>query len=120
MSAERNIDIARIFHEAWNDPDPERGAAVIAPDCQFVDVPRSEKLIGPDGYRRDYYRWRMAFPDGRVEIVNVIAAGDDVVVEFINRGTNTGPISTTTALRRQVGQHPSQDSVLASPVGDYR
>jgi ketosteroid isomerase-like protein len=24
----------------------------------------------------------------------VIAAGDDVVVEFINRGTNTGPIST--------------------------
>ena len=94
MSAERNIDIARIFHEAWNDPDPERGAAVIADDCQFVDVPRSEKLIGPDGYRRDYYRWRTAFPDGRVEIVNVIAAGDDVVVEFINRGTNTGPIST--------------------------
>jgi hypothetical protein len=28
--------------------------------------------------------------------------------------------STTTALRRQVGQHPSQDSVLASPVRDYR
>ena len=95
MSTERNIDIARIFHEAWNDPDPERGAAVIADDCQFVDVPRSERLIGPDGYRRDYYRWRKAFPDGHVEIINVLAAGDDVVVEFVNQGTNSGPISTT-------------------------
>lgn len=94
MSTERNIDTARIFYEAWNDPDPERGAAVIADDHQFVDVPRSQRLIGPHGYRRDYYRWRTAFPDGRVEIVNVIAAGDDVLVEFINRGTNTGPIST--------------------------
>ena len=46
MSVERNIDVARIFHEAWNDADPERGAAVIADDCQFV-----VKVVSG----RDYY-----------------------------------------------------------------
>lgn len=35
--------------------------------------------------------WRQAFPDGRYSIDRVIAEGDFVVVQFIGRGTNTGP-----------------------------
>jgi hypothetical protein len=41
----------RQFHESWDMRDPERGAAVIAPDCRFEDVARGEAQIGPDGYR---------------------------------------------------------------------
>ena len=95
MSAQDKITIARIFHQAWAERNPDRGAAVIAEDCEFVDVPRGEIQRGPEGYRHDYERWRTAFPDGTVEITNVIAEGDWVVVEYTNSGTNTGPLQTS-------------------------
>lgn len=82
----------RQFHESWDMRDPERGVAVISDDCHFEDVARGESQIGPDGYRMDYERWRAAFPDGEVKVVNVIVDGDRAVVEFINRGTHTGPL----------------------------
>ena len=53
MSLLENVTAARTFHEAWAERDPDRGAAVIADDCEFVDVPRGELQHGPDGYRHD-------------------------------------------------------------------
>lgn len=89
----------RQFHESWDMRDPERGVAVIAPDCRFEDVARGEAKIGPDGYRADYHRWRAAFPDGEVKVVTVITGGDGTdgraVVEFLNRGTQTGPLQSS-------------------------
>jgi steroid delta-isomerase-like uncharacterized protein len=91
--------IVRQFHESWDMRDPERGVAVIAPDCRFEDVARSEAQTGPDGYRADYHRWRAAFPDGEVKVVNVVTGGDGpdgwAVVEFLNRGTQTGTLHSS-------------------------
>jgi len=95
-----NVAVAKTFHEAWAESDPDKGAAVIADDCIYVDVPRNEIQKGPDGYRKDYERWRSAFPDGTVEITKVIADGDWVVIEFTNSGTNTGP------LKSSIGEFP--------------
>jgi len=86
--------IVRIFHESWHLRDPDRGAAVIADDCHFEDVARGELLSGPEGYVRDYHRWRTAFPDGMLEITDVIIQNDRAVVEFVNRGTQTGPLQS--------------------------
>jgi steroid delta-isomerase-like uncharacterized protein len=94
MSSQDNVAVARTFHQAWAERNPDRGAAVIADDCEFIDVPRGEILRGPEAYRQDYERWRAAFPDGTIEITNVIAEGDWVVIEFTNSGTNTGPLQT--------------------------
>ena len=55
-----NVAVARTFHEAWAQRDPDRGVAVIADDCEFIDVPRGELQYGPraigritrDGARR--------------------------------------------------------------------
>ena len=87
--------IVRTFHESWDRRDPERGATVIAEDCQFEDVARSELQPGREGYRRDYQRWREAFPDGEVKVVNVIVQDNWAVVEFVNRGTHTGPLHSS-------------------------
>lgn len=87
--------VVRIFHGAWDLRDPERGAAVIADDCRFEDVARGELLSGPEGYKRDYHRWREAFPDGECKIVNVFTQGEWAVVEFVNRGTHTGPLQSS-------------------------
>ena len=88
-------EIVRRFHESWDLRDPERGAAVIAEDCRFEDVARGELQIGPEGYREDYARWRAAFPDGEVKVTTVIVDGDRAVVEFVNRGTHTGPLHSS-------------------------
>jgi steroid delta-isomerase-like uncharacterized protein len=87
--------IVRIFHESWDLRDPDRGASVIAEDCQFEDVARDELQPGPEAYKRDYYRWREAFPDGECKVVNVIVQDNWAVVEFVNRGTHTGPLKTS-------------------------
>lgn len=86
----------RKFHEFWDLRDPERGVAVIAPDCRFEDVACNEAQIGPNGYPHDYHRWRAAFPDGEVKVTRVIPASDGwAVVEFVNRGTPTGPLQSS-------------------------
>ena len=87
--------IVRIFHESWDLRDPERGAAVIAEDGHFEDVARGEHQPGPEAYKRDYHRWREAFPDGELEVVNVIVEDDWAVVEYLNRGTQTGPLHSS-------------------------
>ena len=92
--------IVRIFHESWDLRDPDRGASVIADDCHFEDVARGELLSGPEGYKDDYHRWRVAFPDGEVKIARVIVQDDWAVVEFVNRGTQTG------ALKSSLGEFP--------------
>jgi steroid delta-isomerase-like uncharacterized protein len=98
--------IVRQFHESWDMRDPERGMAVIAPDCQFEDVARGEMQVGPEAYKRDYERWRTAFPDGWLEITNVIVQGEWAVVEFTKRGTQTGP------LRSSLGEFPPSGKTM--------
>jgi steroid delta-isomerase-like uncharacterized protein len=87
--------IVRIFHESWDLRDPDRGASVVSENCQFEDVARGEFLTGPENYKRDYHRWRAAFPDGVVKITNVIVNGEWAVVEFVNRGTQTGTLHSS-------------------------
>ena len=88
-------EIVRKWHESWDMRDPDRGTTVIADDCQFEDVARNEAQVGPQAYKDDYYRWREAFPDGEGKVVNVITEGDWAVVEFVNRGTHTGPLRSS-------------------------
>jgi steroid delta-isomerase-like uncharacterized protein len=87
--------IVRMFHESWDLRDPDRGATVIAEECHFEDVARGEVLSGPEAYKRDYRRWRDAFPDGEVKITNVIVQGEWAVVEFVNKGTQTGTLHSS-------------------------
>lgn len=87
--------IVRIFHESWDMRDPDRGATVIADDCQFEDIARGEQQIWPEAYKHDYYRWREAFPDGECKVINVIVQDNWAVVEYVNRGTHSGTLRSS-------------------------
>ena len=46
---------------------------------------------------------KTAFPDLTIEHINVVASGDQVVVEFVATGTHTGPLNTPTGVIEATG-----------------
>jgi len=92
MSVQDNATIARSFYDAFNSRDFDRAAAFVAPECAWLNVPTGETWRGPGGLRQDMQGWATAFPDSKVEVTNLISAGDWVVVEFKGRGTHKGPL----------------------------
>jgi steroid delta-isomerase-like uncharacterized protein len=89
-----NDDIMRTLYQSINDDNPDNGAALFADDAEWSEVPTGQTYRSPGGWQENYNFWKGAFPDGRVEITNVIDGGDKVVVEYTGRGTNTGPMPT--------------------------
>jgi predicted ester cyclase len=80
--------IVRDIYECWNRRDFDRIVSYSHPDAKMTNVPFGTKLAS-----REYTEtWANAFPDGKVEVLNVVAQGDLVVAEFIGRGTHTGPL----------------------------
>ncbi|MEV4832988.1 ester cyclase [Nonomuraea sp. NPDC049486] len=76
-----------------SDPDwLEKSLAVLTDDCEVVNIPLGATSHGPSGYARFIQAWVAAFPDSTVEITNLFSTDDQGVVEFIGRGTNTGPL----------------------------
>jgi steroid delta-isomerase-like uncharacterized protein len=96
VTAQDNAALVREFHAAWNRRDFDRLAAAGAADAAWQVVPTGQNLRGPDGLRQYGQGWATAFPDGRIEDTNVVASETGAVVEFIGRGTQTGPLSTPT------------------------
>lgn len=92
MGAQENAALARKLYESINAHDAEAGAALIPENVEWDEVPSGARYRGPQGWRDNFAFWIGAFPDGRVEITNLVAAEDGVVVEYTGRGTNTGPI----------------------------
>ncbi len=76
-----------------SDPDwLNKSLAFFAEDCEVIDVPSGVTSHGPDGYKQMILFFAEGFPDSGIEITNLFATEDQAVVEFIGRGTNTGPL----------------------------
>ena len=98
-----NVEIIRQVYQAFNDKALDRLLSYAKPDAKVLNVAFGETLS-----LRDYfYNWMTAFPDGQIEIVNLLTSGDRVVAEYIGRGTNTGkllgPTGELSPTQRPVG-----------------
>lgn len=90
MATLDHASLLRAAYEAWNAKDLARVLSYAQPDARMTNV-----AFGSVHDFRSYdQNWMTAFPDGRVEIVNIIAHGDYVIGEFIGRGTHTGPLDS--------------------------
>jgi steroid delta-isomerase-like uncharacterized protein len=90
-----NLTLARTLYEGYNEQKFDEIAAAMAPDGKITVVGTGDEFVGPDGARRYNQQWYDGFPDGRITIDNMVAAGDIVVTEFTGRGTHTGPLVTS-------------------------
>ena len=87
-----NSSIARQLYTSWNDRDFDRTAELVADGGEIVLVGSGTRFVGPDGVKEFDRMWADAFPDGKVEIDELISAGDTVVVQYTGRGTQTGTL----------------------------
>jgi steroid delta-isomerase-like uncharacterized protein len=96
-----NARIARSLYDHWNERQFDKIAELVAADGEIVIVGSDSHFRGPSGAIEFSQMWADGFPDGRVNIDNVIASGDHVVLQFTGEGTQTGP------LKSPVGEIPA-------------
>lgn len=83
---------AREHYESFNGRTWDRAAGLVTDDVEWTNIPAGATFRGQEGYCQFLQSWTTAMPDAQVEIRNVVAQGDSVVVEFVGRGTQTGPL----------------------------
>ncbi len=108
MSTDENREIVRIPYEAFNDRDFDRVSTIIAPDAKVTNVVTGETFEGPAGYRHYLQTWASAFPDARLEVINIVAGEHGAAVELRGKGTNTGPLMTPTGEIPPTGRRGEQ------------
>ena len=96
-SVQDNAALARQGYDAYNRhaSDPrwlDYVADTVSDDCEVVDVPNGAVFRGPEGLKQFLQVFSTAFPESSVEVTNLFATEDQAVVEFIGRGTHTGPL----------------------------
>ena len=101
MSAQENATLVRHEFDLLNthQTDTEWLDKIVAPlseDFVLVDVPTGTTSSGRDALRTFCLFFVDAFPGSSTEITNMVATEDQVVVEFIGRGVNTGPLHLPT------------------------
>jgi len=82
----------RELYSAFNSRDFDRAAAQFAAQCEYESIASGSVSRTPREVGEGLRAWATAFPDGHVEMTNVIACDRFVAVEWHARGTHTGPL----------------------------
>ncbi|HSD19366.1 MAG TPA: ester cyclase [Anaeromyxobacter sp.] len=92
MATIDNASVLRTAYEAFNARDVDKLASCATADAMETLVPFDEK----QGFRESWEVWAQAFPDGKIEVKNLIAQGDYAFAEVVGRGTHTGTLKGPT------------------------
>src|SRR5262245_49487471 len=92
MSVEENIEVVRRFGEALTERDWAAFDALVAQDCEWIDVPSGRTMQGRDELIAGCKSLTTALPDFSPESGTLIGRGDLVVNEWSARGTLDGPL----------------------------
>ena len=115
MSTDQNKEIFKRLIYAINSGDPTRLRDVVhglVADDYVGHAPGAPDIYGPDGYLEDESVFHSAFPDLQIEILDLIAEDDRVVVHFVFRGTHEGELAGVPP----TGRHMTVQAVSISRV----
>lgn len=93
LTAQDNAAVVRAHYDAYNSRDLDKNLALVTDDVKWLNIAFGLTFSGRQGYREFLENWTTAMPDSKVEIVNVVSGDEWTAVEFIGRGTHTGPMA---------------------------
>lgn len=93
VTADNKALARRYVEEIVNQNKPEVADEIIAPE--YVYHGRGPEGKGPEVVKKFVDMYRIAFPDIKLTIEDLIAEGDRVAVRLNATGTNTGPLGDT-------------------------
>lgn len=104
MSMNESAAIVQRFNDAYNQRDWRAAAALVASDATFINMATGEIFQGQEGARQFLLGWATAFPESQVETMGIIAGERGAVIEFVGRGTHTGPLRSPTGTIAPTGR----------------
>ena len=89
----KNVQAALSVYDAFNRRDFDAAVAPALETVRWTDQARGITFKSRDEVRDQLLKgWAGAFSDGQITEPNAYDAGDTVIVTFIGRGTNDGPL----------------------------
>jgi steroid delta-isomerase-like uncharacterized protein len=101
-STEANTTLIRESVEAFNAGDMAKLLAVAAPDIVIHYAEMPEPLQGRETWQQGYELVKRAFPDLRIRVDDLVAAGDKVALRLTLSGTHQGEFQGIPATGRTV------------------
>jgi steroid delta-isomerase-like uncharacterized protein len=92
VGAQDNAAAIQDFNDAFNARNTDAAIALCTPDAEVLTVGIGQTFRGPDGIRQFFLGWTTAFPNGKVQTTSIVADESHAVIEFVGRGTQTGPL----------------------------
>ncbi len=92
MSIQENEALARAEIDKYNAHALDGLAGLFSSDAEIVNVPTGVSDRGPKAARDSAQTLLTAFPDGKFELINVIAGERNAAVEYRAHGTHTGKL----------------------------
>jgi predicted ester cyclase len=111
MSEKNKAVIRRLIDEVWNRRAFDVADELFAPEATIVENGLPLPQAGPAGVKAGIGALCAAFPDVRIEIEDLIAAEDRVVLRWSSRGTHRGEMQ---------GIAPTNREVVANGIAIYR
>jgi steroid delta-isomerase-like uncharacterized protein len=87
-------DLVKKWTEVLNRHDARAIGALFTPDAIAYDPAVPEPLKGRAAIEKDAADFYRAFPDFRIELIDLFVKGDRAALEVRMTGTNTGPLAT--------------------------
>jgi steroid delta-isomerase-like uncharacterized protein len=98
----RTLQVNDATYVAWNAHDADAVAAVFAPDAVLREAGQAEPIRGRDAIRARAAALFAAFPDLRLERLELVIDGDRHADRWLMTGTHRGPLFGIPATGRPV------------------
>jgi steroid delta-isomerase-like uncharacterized protein len=100
--ASKNVDTALAMYEGFNKRDLDAAVSSFAQEVTFIDNGMGRTHKSRAEFRESLQGWLTGFSDGKVTETKATDAGDTVIVQYIARGTNDGPMGSFQKTGRSV------------------
>ena len=93
MATDDNKEIVRrMIEEGYNEGNLDLADELVADVIVMHEAGTEEPIRGPDGVKEFFESYKTAFPDSELEIEELVAEGETVVVRWTATGTHEGDL----------------------------